>query len=314
MVDLHLHLDGSLRPQTVWELAEDRKIALPAENLGELKKLLTAPENCKSLNEYLERFDLPLLVLQDEAALERAAYELVEDLALQGLEYAEIRFAPQLSAKEGLSQDKVTASVIEGMNRALHKYSTIRTALILCCMRDDKNKRENMETIETAGRYLGKGVAAVDLAGAEGLFKTSCFQELFERAKELNIPFTIHAGEADGPESVWKALEYGAKRIGHGVRAIEDEALMEKLAEEKITLEMCVTSNIQTKTVKDRKSHPIRKFFDRGIHVTVNTDNMTVSDTTLEKEYRLLKEEYGFTEEELEKMNRYALEAAFLKE
>lgn len=312
-IDLHLHLDGSLRPNTVWELAKEQGISLPAASREELVSCLRVPEKCQSLTEYLERFDLPLLVLQKADALERVTYELVEDLAKQGLYYAEIRFAPQLSTKQGLRQAGAVEAAIRGLNRALADYSTIRAGLILCFMRGEKNRRENEETLETAKRYFGKGVLAVDLAGAEALFKTADYEELFKKTREEGIPCTIHAGEADGPESVRKALEFGAKRLGHGVRAVEDEVLIKQIIREKVTLEVCPISNLHTKLAKSVKDHPIRRLFDRGVRVTVNTDNMTVSNTCLEREYAFLKEYYGFTDMEIETMNEYAREAAFMK-
>lgn len=313
MIDLHLHLDGSLRPKTVLELGAEQGIVLPAKDAESLTKYLRAPEDCKSLIEYLERFDLPLEVLQVASAVRRVTYELVEDLALMGLEYAEIRFAPQLSTKRGMTQEEVVMAAIAGLEKALGKYTTIKAELILCCMRGQSNDRDNFETLEVARKYLGKGVCAVDLAGAEALFKTENYKELFEKVNEYKLPFTIHAGEADGPASVKEAINYGARRIGHGVRSIEDETLVKELIEKGVTLEVCPISNLQTKTVDDIKNHPIRRLFDLGVKVTVNTDNMTVSNTTLEKERLLLKEALGFTEKEFEVMDIYAKEAAFGK-
>lgn len=310
-IDLHVHLDGSLRPDTVWELAQEQRIELPAASGEELVELLRVPEDCQNLNEYLKRFDLPLLVLQRREAIERVSYELVEDLAAQGLDYAEIRFAPQLSVKEGLTQEEVAEAAISGMNRALSRYSFIKVGLILCFMRGADNQRENEETLKVAEKYYRKGVVAVDLAGAEALFKTENYKELFGCVREAKIPCTIHAGEADGPESVKRALEFGAKRIGHGVRAIEDGELIQRIIRDQVTLEVCPISNLHTKLANDVYSHPIRRLFDMGVRVTVNTDNMTVSNTTLEREYAFLKKYYGFTDAELARMNEYAREAAF---
>lgn len=311
-IDLHLHLDGSLRPHTVWELAKEQGIVLPAATEEELVPFLRVPEECQSLTEYLERFDLPLLVLQKAEAVERVTYELVEDLAKQGLTYAEIRFAPQFSTKQGLTQDEVVWAAVRGLNRALADFPSIRAGLILCFMRGAEN-RVNEATLEAAKRHLGKGVLAVDLAGAEALFKTADYQELFEKVREADVPFTIHAGEADGPESVRKALEFGTKRLGHGVRAIEDEKLIEQIIRDRVTLEVCPISNLHTKLAKNVHEHPIRRLFDMGVRVTVNTDNMTVSNTCLEREYAFLREYYGFTDAEITIMNRYASEAAFMK-
>lgn len=313
MIDLHLHLDGSLRPKTVLELGAEQGVSLPANDVESLIEYLRVPDDCKSLTEYLERFDLPIEVLQEPSSIERVTYELVEDLAHMGLEYAEIRFAPQLSTKKGMTQEDVVKAAISGLERALGKYTNIKAELILCCMRGQDNDRENFETLEVARKYLSKGVCAIDLAGAEALFRTDKYEELFKKVNMYNLPFTIHAGEADGPISVRKAIDYGARRIGHGVRSIEDEELIKELIKMGVTLEVCPISNLQTKTVDDIKNHPIRKLFDLGVKVTVNTDNITVSNTSLEKEKLLLKEALGFTDKELDLMNTYAKEAAFGK-
>ena len=159
LVELHLHLDGSLRPETVWELAKEQGISLPAESLEEVRFQMKVPEDCRTLEEYLQRFDLPLLVLQREDALERVTFELVEDLAKEGVTYAEIRFAPQLSIQGGLSQDQVVEAAICGANRGMEQYPGIRVGLILCCMRGDTNQEMNLETVETAKKYLGQVVS-----------------------------------------------------------------------------------------------------------------------------------------------------------
>lgn len=310
-VDLHLHLDGSLRPVSVLEMGREQGVALPADTAEELKSWLRVSEDCSSLNEYLEKFELPLKVLQVPSAIERAVFELIEDLAAQGLIYAEIRFAPQLSVQKGMSQREVTEAAVAGMKRGLEAYPSIRARLILCCMRGSDNDKWNYQTLETASEYLGKGVCAVDLAGAEALYRTEHYEDLFAEARNRKLPFTIHAGEADGAESVRKALEYGAHRIGHGVRVIEDAELLDTVIKKGITLEVCPTSNLHTRLITDPTDHPIRRLFDAGARVTVNTDNMTVSDTTLEKEYAFLKKYCAFTETELDIMSRYALEAAF---
>lgn len=311
MIDLHLHFDGSLLPRTVLELAQEQGILLPAKEPDELKLFLTAPENCKSLNEYLEKFDLPLKVLQTREAVRKAMYILVSSLKEQGMLYSEIRFAPQLHTKKGLSQERVVQAALLGMQEAL-AGSFFRCKLILCCMRGADNHEENLLTVRTAASFLGRGVAAVDLAGAEALYPTADFADVFGLARELGVPFTIHAGEADGPESIEAALDFGASRIGHGVRAAEKPELLERLRDQRIPLEMCPSSNVQTKAVPSLSRHPILEFLRQGLCVTVNTDNMTVSDTTIEKEFGLLSRELGMTAEERKKLLLNAADAAFL--
>ncbi len=313
VTELHLHLDGSLRPETVWELAKEQGIRLPAESAEEVKYKMEVPEDCRTLEEYLERFDLPLLVLQRADAIERVTYELVEDLAKEGVDYAEIRFAPQLSVNGGLTQDEVVEAAIRGAERGMKTYPEIRVGLILCCMRGADNEALNMQTVETAKKYLGPVVCAVDIAGAEGLFPTENFAPVFAKVREYGIPMTIHAGEAAGPDSMKTALSFGTKRIGHGVAAINDPELIRRLIDENVTLEVCVTSNYHTKVVPAIEMHPIHKLLDEGVHVTVNSDNRTCSRTTLQKEKEVLKEQLGFSDEDIEKMQEYAWEARFLK-
>lgn len=312
-LELHLHLDGSLRPETVWDLAVKQGIRLPVNSPEEVRFRMRVPEDCKTLDEYLERFALPLLVLQEEDAIERVAFELVEDLAKAGLDYAEIRFAPQLSVKQGLSQNAVTEAAIRGVARGMEAYPGIRAGLILCCMRGDTNEELNLQTVDTVKKYLGDIVCAVDIAGAEGQFPTELFKKVFDRANEYQLPMTIHAGEVGGPDSIRTALSYGTKRIGHGVAAIKDETLIKELIEKNITLEVCVTSNYHTKIAKTLAAHPIRRLFDAGVKVTVNSDNMTASDTHLQKELEILRSVFKFTDKEIERLQENAWDARFLK-
>ena len=313
LIELHLHLDGSLRPETVWELAKEQNIKLPANTVDEVRDQMQVPEDCRTLEEYLTRFDLPLLVLQTREALERAAFELTEDLAKEGVTYAEIRFAPQLSIKGGMTQEQAVEAAIEGVKRGMEQYPSIRVGLILCCMRGEDNEEWNLQTVETAKKYLGDAVCAVDIAGAESLYPTERFAPVFEKVREYGLPSTIHAGEAAGPESMKTALAFGAKRIGHGVAAVEDPELVRRLIEEQITLEVCVTSNYQTKVVPSIEAHPIRRLFNAGVRVTVNSDNRTVSNTNIRKELDILRNVFGFKEQEIEKMEEYAWEARFLR-
>lgn len=310
-IDLHLHLDGSLSKEWVRERLRERGRTFQEE-------MLRVPASCRSLNEYLKCFALPLELLQRADELEDAAEELIVRLSRLGLAYAEIRLAPQQHTAQGLSQGDAVAAVLRGRERAL-RWRTVRTPItkvqfLLCCMRRDDNRRENLETVETAGAFLGKGVAGLDLAGAEALYPTGAFREVFARAAARQIPFTIHAGEADGPDSIRSALEFGAARIGHGVRAWEDPALVRELAARRIPLEMCPTSNLQTGACSSLESYPLRRYLEAGIPVTLNSDNMTVSDTDVGKEFALLEENGLLTEDEARLLLEHAVEAAFIPE
>jgi len=314
LIELHLHLDGSLRAETVWELAKEQGVELDAKTVEEVRAKMEVPEDCKTLDEYLERFALPTMVLQTEAAMERVAFEMVETLAKEGVTYAEVRFAPQLHVQKGLTQAQVVEATIRGTKRGMEQYSGIRVGLILCCMRGDTNADMNMETVEVAKEYLGDVVCAVDIAGAEALFPTSMFASLFAKVREYNLPMTIHAGEADGPESMKTALSFGTKRIGHGVAAIHDPELMKRLVDEKITLEICITSNYHTKEVNAIEEHPFRQLFDAGIRVTLNSDNMTCSRVDINSELDILRNVFHFREAEIDQIMEYAYEARFLKD
>lgn len=190
---LHLHLDGSLRPETVYNWLKEQGKDVTLE---QVKQDLMVNKECRDLNEYLQKFDLPLEVLQTEDHIEQSTYELFEDLAKQNVIYAEVRFAPSLHIKQGLNYDQIVESAIRGMNKAKENFG-IEGNLILCCMRGEDNTISNLKTVATAKKYLEKGVCALDLAGAEALYPTKDFEQIFKIAKELNIPFTIHAGEAD---------------------------------------------------------------------------------------------------------------------
>lgn len=307
-IELHLHLDGSLRSKTVLDLLNDDKLTLE-----EVEKMLTVSKDCKDLTQYLEKFELPIKVMQSKENLERVAYELVEDLKKENVIYAEIRFAPALHTKNGLSFDEIVNSVLTGINNSM-KTGSIKCNLILCCMRGNGNKHENIETVKIAKKYLNKGVCAIDLAGAEAIYKTSEFKYIFDLAKELNIPYTIHTGEVDDKESMESAMEFGTKRFGHGMHAIKYEDLIEKILEKDIVLEICPTSNLHTKAVESIKEHPIYKLYKRGIKVTINTDNRTVSNITLTREYEVLLNSFDLDFEDLKLMNKNAIMSAFLND
>ncbi len=313
LIDLHVHLDGSLPTATVKKLAamQGINIADTAKDDTALIAKLQVSEDCRDLNEYLEKFDFPLMLMQTSEALEESTYALLREQKKQGLIYSEIRFAPQLHMKKGLSQKEVVEAVLRGRQRAKEDFD-MECGIILCCMRGADNS-PNEATLYAAADMLKahRGVVAVDLAGAEKLFLTSDYEKLFILAKELGLPFTIHAGEADGPESIWKAVEFKASRIGHGIRAVEDEVLMKELAKRQIPLELCPTSNLNTKVFDNIKDYPLMKLINSGVKVTINTDNMTVSGTTLAKELNMVKSAFELSDECMLKLLVNSAEAVF---
>ena len=305
LVELHLHLDGALSINNCRSLAKLQNITI-IEDDNELKKLLMVPDDCHDLNEFLTKFEFPLTLLQTKEGIKNSIINLQEELLEQGIIYAEIRFAPQLHLNKGLNQDEVVAAAIEGLNA-----SSLRSNLILCCMRGSDNNDANMETVKVAKKYLGQGVCAIDLAGAEGLFPTKDFEDIFNYANELGIPFTIHAGEADGPSSVTDAIKFGAKRIGHGVRSFEDSNVVNLIKEKDITLEVCPTSNLCTCIYEKVSDMPIKYFMDNGIKITINTDDPTVCNTKLKDELKLVANAFNLTYEDIIKLQENAINASF---
>ena len=297
-VELHLHLDGSIRPTTISELLKiGQKEAI---------QLSTVNEKTNSLEEYLDKFDIPLKIMQTKENLERVSKELAEDLLEDQIIYAEIRFAPNKHLEKGLSIDDVITSILKGLSKV-----PLKTNLILCMMRGDIFEK-NLEIIKYAKKYLKKGVVAIDLAGDEAAYPVNEYKELFKIAKKEEIPFTIHAGEADNAKSVMNAINLGATRIGHGIRAIESDETLNLIKEKGITLEICPKSNLDIKIYHQLSDHPIKKLYDKGIKITINTDNRTVSNTTLNKTYKDLENTFHFTKEELITMNKNAIECAFI--
>lgn len=305
-IDLHVHLDGSISKDIARLLAKEQNIILPKD----FERKLSVDQGCANLNEYLEKFSLPLSLLQTKWAITQAVKLVQQDLKNNGVIYAEIRFAPQLHTQKGLTQREVIKSALDGL-----KLCELDCNLILCLMRGDKNHEQNKETLLLCKEFLANdnGVVALDLAGAEALYPTKVFEDLFVLAKKLDIPFTIHAGEADGYISVNDAVRFGAKRIGHGVHAKQCEELLSEIKQKSIGIEMCPTSNLQTKAISSIAQHPLKDYLERGILATLNTDNPTVSNTTIQKEFELARK-MGLTEMEISTLKLNAIDIAFCSE
>lgn len=311
-VELHLHLDGSLDLYEAQDLALAQGLMRPEEGIQALRRRMEAPPDCQSLEDYLRCFRLPGELLQSSGALERAAYRLLYNCADEGVAYAEIRFAPQLHLRAGLSQEEAIEAVLRGVQRACAELP-IEAGVLLCAMvtGGPDVDQQNERTFRLAAAYRKSGVAGVDLAGAEGARPMEEFRKLFQMADHLGLPFTIHAGEATGAESIRTAVSFGARRIGHGCSAAQSPSTMELLRRQGVTLEMCPTSNLQTHAVPSLAKHPIRTFYEFGIPVCVSTDNRTVSATTLVKEYEKLQS-IGLSLKDLVRFNCNAARAAFL--
>ncbi len=301
-VELHCHLDGSLSKGCIEELL-GRTVA--EEELG------VSPD-CRDLAQYLEKFDLPLSVLQSEAGLKRAGYDFIQTMHNEHMDYVEVRFAPLLSMQKGLATDKIIASVIDGLEKGKNEYD-VEYGVIVCAMRHHSYE-ENLAMLKAAREFLGNGVCGADLAGNEAEYPMSEFMGLFREVHRLGFPFTIHAGECGNVKNITDAIECGATRIGHGIAMRNDEAVMKLCADRKIGVEMCPISNLQTKAVKDMSEYPMKQFLDKKIMVTVNTDNRTVSTTTMDKEIDFIQKNYGITADEIVCMMKNAVEVSWADE
>lgn len=311
--DLHVHLDGSLRPETIWELAERDEVELPFDSVEAIRAYFAQELPERDLVSYLDRFDVTTAVMQTESAIERIAFELLEDAARENVWYMEVRYAPSLSQKRGLSLRQVVDAVDRGLQRGREAYPRTQAYQIICGLRHFEPERA-VRLAALAVEYKGRGVLAFDLAGAEQDNPAKRFREAFYLVRHANLNVTVHAGEAYGPESIHQALHWaGAHRIGHGVRLREDRDLMQYVNDHRIPIEMCPTSNVQTGAVASIELHPIREYFDRGLRVTVNTDNRLMSGTTMTDELELCVEHLDFSLEEIKKLVLNGFKSAFLR-
>lgn len=296
-VHLHLHLDGSISKKVVSKLS-----GLQEE---EVEKLMIAPNKCQSLKEYLGYFDLPINLMQTKENLIEISKNLIEDLKKDNVIYAEIRFAPMFHTKNGLTYEEIIEAVLEGLQN-----NEIKTNLILCLMRG-ASWYDNMKTIKMAYKYLNKGVCAIDLAGDEKKYSLDNYQEFFHLAQKLNIPYTIHAGEVEINE-IDKAIKLNTKRIGHGITSINNQDILNKIKNNNILLEICPTSNIQTNIIDNYQNHPIKKIYNQDVNISINTDNSSISNVSLNEEYFKLKQTFNFTKDDFIKININSINYSFL--
>ncbi len=308
MIDLHLHLDGSLSLEDFKYLAERNHVDLG----NDFPSNVYVPKDCKSLEEYLERFDLPLSLLQDEMSIAYATKSLVERLYEKGYIYAEIRFAPQLHTRKGMSQEDAVIAALAGLKNALRGKDNFDANLILCCMRQ-ADYETNRETIKLAIKYKNQKVVCVDLAGPEAFHTGDFYQSLFDEARDGGANIIIHAGEACGSDEVIRAVDLlHAKRIGHGVHLELNKENVRKMIEKRIAFEFCPTSNLQTTSLPDYEHVPLKEFDQNGILVTINSDNMTVSNTDVLDEFKHLFKTFKLQKYEVKHFLSNSLQAAFI--
>jgi adenosine deaminase len=321
---LHDHLDGGLRPQTVIDLAKDQKYKkLPTSDARELVEWFHRGAKRGSLPLYLEGFAHTCGVMQTEEALERVAYEMMEDMYHDGVAYVETRFAPVFHTERGLHWDDVVNAVLKGLERG-HKKFGVEFGVIICAMR---NMQLSQEMAELAVDFRERGVVGFDLAGEEGGFPPKKHVDAFHYIQRENFNITIHAGEAFGKESIWQAIQWcGAHRIGHATRLIEDIGLdkhdptkivkmgylAQYILDKRIPLEICLLSNVDTGAVKTLEEHPFAILYRYKFRVTLNTDDRLMSDTTMTKEFKVAQQVFKLGLDELEKITINSMKSAFI--
>jgi adenosine deaminase len=308
--ELHCHLDGSLRPATLLELAREYRQPLPRDDVDALREYMLVAD-ARRLEDYLARFDVTLSVMQSAEALERIAYELGIDAAHDGVRYLEVRFAPVLNTRGGLSLGEAVEAPLRGLARADRETGLV-SRVIVCGLRT-LSPATSLELARLAVSYRDRGVVAFDLAGAEAGNPASAHASAFNYVLEHDFACTCHAGEGDSARSIRDAIHRcGVHRIGHGTRLFEDASLMQYVNDRRIPIEICLTSNVQTRVAANYESHPLRSYFDNGLNVVLNTDNRLMSGTTLTDEYVHAAKSLGFTFGELARIALNSFESAFL--
>lgn len=315
-IDLHLHLDGSLNMPWAWETAKKRGVVAPDCTFEEYYRIMHRTE-FKSREERMTRFEFPIAIMQTREDLAASIYHLIATLAEKEAYYAEIRFAPQQHMKEGLTQREVVEAVLSGMEQAKKEFTEIEVGLINCMMHKGENAlvnwNENVETIHVTKEFLGKGVVGLDLAGYENNGDFNLYAPLFEIARELEIPYTIHAGEMGDGSHVPMAIAMGAWRIGHGFNCVQKPEWLQEVVDKQIPLEVCLSGNTISSMNGFYGDHPVRQLLAAGVKVTLNTDNMTFVKTDLDNEYAQMRA-LGVSMEQLEQCAKNSIEAAFCSE
>ncbi|HUX33478.1 MAG TPA: adenosine deaminase [Gemmatimonadaceae bacterium] len=308
--ELHCHLDGSVRPQTLIELGLEYGQPMPRHDADALGDYMLVAD-ARNLEDYLQRFTVTLSVMQTAAALERIAYELAIDAAADGVRYIEVRYAPILNVRHGLSLGEAVEAPLRGLARAEREVGIVGR-VIVCAIRS-MAADVSLELAELAAAYRTQGVVGFDLAGGEAGHPAALHAPAFALAHQHDLACTCHAGEGDGPDSVRQALHTCcADRIGHGTRIFEDAALLDYVNDRRVPIEICLTSNIQTHAAASYASHPLRQYYDRGVNVVLNTDNRLMSGTTLTDEYEHAARQLDFSFDELARITLNGFESAFL--
>lgn len=298
-IELHCHLDGSLSR----EFIEERL----GRSVDETE--IKVSKDCRSLDEYLGKFVLPIACLQDQAGLTGAGYDVLRTMSGENVRYAEIRFDPIACGSKGMGTEQAIEALLNGLKKGKLDFG-VEYNVIVCAMRH-YGEEQNYEMIRTARQFLGEGVCAADLAGAEAQYPMAAFINLFEKVKKLGMPYTIHAGECGNADNIADAVKAGAERIGHGIAMRGRSDIQELVKKAGVGIEMCPISNLQTKAAESPAEYPLREFLDKGLLVTINTDNRAVSDTSLTRELEFIAKTYGVRDEEILLCMKNAAEISF---
>ena len=311
-VELHCHLDGSIRTRSIIDQAKKDNVKLPFKNINDLDNYFRIGKKRGSLEDYIERFEITLSVMQTPESLNRFAYELIEDVSKENVRYIEIRYSPILHTRNGMTLNNAIRSVQKGLKRGEKVYG-VKSGIIVCGIRHI-SPEASLRLADLPVKFKNHGVVGFDLAGAEENFPAKEHREAFYLIRNNNINATIHAGEAFGPSSIHQAIhQCGANRIGHGTRLKEDKNLMQYVIDHRIPLEICLTSNWQTKSIRSLKYHPLKYYYEQGMRVTINTDNRLISNTTLTEEFMLAHTLFQFELNDFREITIIAMKSAFMK-
>jgi len=318
LVDLHRHFDGSIRPATLWEMSEKYYSAVPGLDFESFRRYLEWDDKQdKSLMDYLDKFHVPLQYTQFYDTIKRVAFEIAEDAYADGVRLLELRLNPLIHRRAGLSNRQVLNATRKGLQKFQQKHDDFQSGIVVIAMRSHGGNMAKILLREILGEkeelHSSIGVIGFDIAGPEAPFPPLLFADAYRLADAMGLKKTVHAGESEGPERIWEALDnLGPERIGHGTSAGRDPELIKRLAADGVTVEVCLSSNIQTGAVDDLRNHPLPRFLEAGVRVALCTDNPTVSNTTLSREYELAMELFDFSEDDVRRLVRMSGEATFL--
>ena len=318
LAELHRHFDGSIRPATLWEMSEKYYSAVPGLDFESFRRYLEWDDKeDKSLMDYLDKFHVPLQYTQFYDTINRIAYEIAEDAYDDGVRLLELRINPLIHRRAGLSNRQCLNATRKGLQKFQREHPDFQCGIVVIAMRSHGGNMAKILLREVLGEkeeyHSSVGVVGFDIAGPEAPFPPLLFKDAYALASKMGLGLTVHAGESEGPEGSWEALDnLGPQRIGHGTSAGSDDELVKRLAADGVVVEVCLSSNIQTGAVDDLRNHPLPKFLDAGVRVSMATDNPTVSSTTLSREYELAMELFDYTEDDMRRLARMSGNGTFL--